>query len=172
MIPHSVLITQPALSSERLIIACSQMFDHKVSDGVDQCPRTLSDAERFLSFIDAMRTPGAPAGLPLDLLQHVTFSVLTVAEERDLLDILCICSGMVSTVAETRGRSIMAAVITGTLIQWREAVAAGCHRRTLFEVRSCFNQIHSLFVSAGLGSIWNGYERQDDGETFLLTHER
>ncbi len=173
MIPRSALVTQPALSVENLVVACSQLFDHKVSDGIDKSPRKLSDAEKFLSLIDAMRSPGAPASLQPDLLKHVTFSVLTVGEEYHMIYILEICSGMSLTLAETKGRGIMAAVITGTLDQWRDAVAFGCNKRVDFEIRSCFNQIHSLFVGAGLGSVWRGYKQTNDGpELFHLTHER
>jgi hypothetical protein len=173
MIPQSVLVTQPALSIENLALACSQLFNHRVSEGIDNSPRKLCDAERFLSIIDAMREPGAPASLPPDLLKHVTFSVLTVADEMDMITVLEICSGMFVTLAETKGRGIMVAVITGTLKQWRDAVIAGCNKRVIYEVRAGFNQIHSLFVGTGLGDAWKNCKQQsDDAGTFLLTYER
>jgi hypothetical protein len=172
MIPHSALITQPSLAVEQLVLACSQLFDHKVADGIDSSPRNLTDAEKFLSILAAMREPGAPASLPPDLLKHVTFSVLTVAEERDMVDILDICSGMCTTLAATRGRGIIAVVLTGRLNEWRDAVTTGCSKYIQFEVRSGFNQIHSLFVGAGLGAIWKGYRQTNDGTLFHLTHER
>ena len=174
MIPHSALVTQPALAVDNLVLACSQLFVHKVAEGIDNSPRNLSDAEKFISIVDAMRQPGAPASLPRDLLKHVTFSVLTVADERDMLDIMQICSGMATTLADTKARGIMVVVTTGTLDQWRDAVSNGCGPNVPHEVRAGFNQIHSLFVSAGLGSIWKGYKQMnDDSGTFLLlTHER
>lgn len=172
MVPRSALITQPSLAVEELVLACSQLFSHKVSDGIDSSPRNLSDAEKFLSILSAMREPGAPASLPPDLIKHATFSVLTVAEERDMVDIVVTCSGMYTVVAETKGRGIMAVVITGTLDQWREAVVTGCNQRINYEVRSGFNQIHSLFVGAGLGAVWKGYRQTNDGpDLFHLTHE-
>ena len=172
MTPRSALVTQPALSVETLAVACSQLFDHKPVDGVDKSVRKLSDAERFLSIIDAMRCPDAPVGLSPDLLKHVSFSVLTVALEQDMLSILEVCSGMSVTLADTKGRGIMAGVITGTLDQWRDAVVAGCSRHIIAEVRAGFNQIHSLFVGAGLGSIWKGYKQTNDGPVFYLTDQR
>lgn len=173
MIPQSALVTQPSLALDNLVVACSQLFTHKVSDGIDKSPRKLSDSEKFLSIIDGMRTPGAPASLSPDLLKHVTFSILTVSDERDMLDIMQICSGMSTTLAETKGRGIMAVVITGTLCQWREAVILGCSKSSSFEVRAGFNQIHSLFVGVGLSSIWKRMKQSnDDDGTFLLTHDR
>lgn len=172
MVPRSALVTQPSLAVEQLVLACSQLFSHNVADGIDSSPRNLTDAEKFLSIMAAMRQPGAPASLPPELLKHVTFSVLTVAEERDMVDILDICSGMCTTVAETKGRGIMAVVLTGRLDEWRDAVATGCKQYITHEVRSGFNQIHSLFVGAGLGVIWKGYRQTNDGpELFHLTHE-
>lgn len=173
MVPRSVLVTQPSLSVENMAVACSQLFNHKVVQGVDKSVRKLSDAEKFLSIIDAMRQPGAPAGLSPDLLKHVTFSVLTVALEEDMLSIMEVCNEMPTTLANTKGRGIMAAVLTGTLAQWRDAVVAGCRRSVHPEVRAGFNQIHSLFVGAGLGAVWRGYKQTNDGpEVFYLTDNR
>ena len=75
-----------------------------------------------------MRDKKAPAGFPANLLSHVLFSVFLVADECDFIHILERCSGMSFVAADTTLQGVMAAVVSGTLAQWRDAVAAGCVR--------------------------------------------
>lgn len=174
MVPQSVLVSQPAVALQNLVGACSEIMSYNVAEAVDSSVRKLSDAEQFLSVLAAIRNPGSPTGLPPDLLPHVKFSVLTVADERDMLDVFAVCSGMDTVMGETKIRGIAVAVISGTLDQWRDAISRGCSDRQLPPIRAGFNQLHGLFVSAGLGSIWKGFRQREsvDRQTFLLTDER
>ena len=61
--------------------------------------------------------------------------------------------------AETLVRGVMAAVVSGTLAQWRDAVAAGCMRDAKPTVRIGFNKIYDIFCGANL-DVWGNY-RQD-----------
>lgn len=172
MIPHSVFIAQPAVEFDILLKMCDDALDYKVTTGVDNTARKLSDSERFLSILAAIRDPQAPAGLPPTLLTHVSFSVLTVSSDADMMDILEACSGMSFTYAETKMRGMLIAVITGTMQQWRDAIVTGTKHQQA-TIRAGFNQLHDLFVQAGLCSIWNDYEQkpQDDGTYVLLEYK-
>jgi hypothetical protein len=175
MVPQSVLIQQPVISMDTLMGACSQMFDHNVAEAVDRDHRKLADAEKFLSVLEAMRQPGAPVGLPPDLMGHVTFSVLTVATTWDMLGFFAVCSGLQQVVADTKERDIVVAVTTGTLGQWRDAVVFGCSEYQNPVIRESFNQLHSVFVSNGLTSVWRDFDQRTstDQQTFLLIeHDR
>jgi len=168
MTPQSVLITQPSLSLQNLVGACAQVLNHNVADAVDASFRNLTDAEKFVSILDAMRNPGAKVGLPEDLLRHIQFSVLTLADEADILEIAEICS-MPFVTAETKHAYMAVAVMSVTLDEWRVAVIAGTQPDISMEVRAGFNHIHGLFVAAGLGAIWTGYENKPmNDNTFLL----
>ena len=169
MIPQSILIQQPAVDLATLVGACSQIFDHNVAEGIDKDRRKLHPAEKLLSVLDAMRHPGIPVGLPTDLLEHVSFSVLTVAAFDDMLDILGVCSGMQTVVTVTKEQGILVAMLTGTLRQWRDAVAQGCHEVQHPTIRAGFNQIYSLFVGHSLGGVWKNFrQKPTDHNTFLL----
>lgn len=172
MIPHSVFVAQPAVEFDILLATCNKTLDYKVTTGIDTTARKLSDSERFLSILAAIRDPEAPAGFPPNLLTHVSFSVLTVSSDDDMMDILESCSGMSFTYAETRVRGVLVAVITGTMQQWRDAIVTGTkHQQST--IRAGFNQLHDLFVQVGLCSIWNDYEQkpQDDGTYVLLEYK-
>jgi len=168
MIPRSVLVTQPSVSLTNLVGACSQVLTHNVSDAVDASYRKLTDAEKFVSILDAMRNPDASVGLPADLLRHIQFSVLTLAYSFDLMAMVEICS-MPFVTAETKHADMTVAVMSGTLDDWRVAVIAGTQESVPMEIRAGFNGIHSVFVAAGLGDIWTGYDNKRlDDDTFLL----
>lgn len=119
-----------------------------------------------------MRDEHAPAGLTPNLLCHVSFSVLIAAEERDLMDIIQAASSMPLVVTETRARGIMAAVVTGTLAQWRDAVVAGATQDAEHNVRACFCQIKNLFESVGL-SVWRDFNiKPSNDQLFYLEDKR
>lgn len=172
MTPHSIFVAHPAVAFETLLRACQETLDHSVTRGVDNTSKKLSDAERFLSILSVMQDVDSTVGLPPNLLTHVSFSVLTVATELDILDILEACSGMPFIHAETKLRGTLIAVITGTMQQWRDAIVTGTqHKQSI--IRAGFNQMHDLFVQVGLCSIWNDYEQQpeDDGTYKLIEYK-
>lgn len=173
MIPKSTFISQPSVEFGVLLQACDEILGHKVTHGVDSTSKRLSDSERFLSILSAMRDAEARVGFPPNLLTHVSFSVLTVASDVDMMDILEACSGMAFTHAETKMRGILVSVITGTMQQWRDAIVTGT-QHSQATIRAGFNQLHDLFVQVGLGSIWNDYEQkpQDDGTYLLIEYKQ
>ncbi len=172
MLPNSTFVAKPDVSFPVLLQVCDEVLNHKVTSGVDSTPKKLSDTEKFLSILAALRDATAPAGLPPNLLTHVSFSVLTVADEADMMDILEACSGMPFTYSETKVRNILIAIVTGTMQQWRDAIVTGT-KHSVPTVRGGFNQLHDLFVQAGLCSIWSSYEQkpQDDGTYQLLEYK-
>lgn len=172
MTPRSIFIAQPAVAFDSLLMACSETLDYNVTNGIDSTEKKLSDSERFLSILAAIRDPEAPAGLPPNLLTHVSFSVLTISSDVDMMDVLEACSGMAFTYAETKFQGVLVAVITGTMQQWRDAIVTGTKHQQA-TIRIGFNQMHDLFVQVGLGSIWNDYEQkpQDDGTYTLLEYK-
>ena len=97
--------------------------------------------------------------------------MFVVADERDLLDILERCAGMPFVTAETTVRGMTAAVITGTLAQWRDAVASGSVSNVEASVRAGFNKVYGLFCGAGL-NVWGDYRtREAPDRTLLLEYK-
>jgi len=75
-------------------------------------------------------------------------------------------------VVETIVRTVQVAVVTGTLAQWKEAVASGCSKGVSTPVRHCFNKLHGLFVAAGL-NVWRDFaSRIIPDQTFLLLEDK
>lgn len=171
MIPNAVLIQQPAVDFTKFLGLSSQMLGFSPGASSDASRRQLHDAEKFLSCLAAMKDQNAPVGISPHLMTHVSFSALVVADERDMQEILECCSGMPFVIADTVARTVQAAVVTGTLSQWRNAVISGCQCTIEPTVRDLFNRVLSLFESVNL-NVWKGCERKQAGPTFLLEDHR
>lgn len=165
----AVLIQRPNIDFSTFLATCFEMFGYSPSSASDANHRQLSDTERFLSCLSAMKDQNAPVSLPPHLLSHVSFSVLIATDERDILDVVECCSTMSCTTAETVSRGIQAAVLTGTLLQWRTAVLSGCSSGVEPSVRYLFNKILGIFEANNL-AVWTDCSRRDapDGCTLLL----
>lgn len=172
MNPDAILITQPSVDFRTFVGLSHQALGRSPMEAADAAHRELSDAEKFLSCLAALRDSEAGVGLPSHLLSHVSFSAFLAADERDLLDILQCCAGMPFVATDTNLRGVQLAVVTGTLAQWKEAVVSGCRRDAETAVRHCFNRLYGLFVAAGL-NVWTDFQiRQTPDQTFLLLEDK
>ena len=172
MNPDAVLVQVPSIDFRTFIGLSHKVLGRSPATPSDACRRELSDAERFLSCLAAMRDDRAPVGLSPHLLQHVSFSAFIGADERDMLEILQLCAGMPFVAVETIVRGVQAAVVTGTLSQWKDAVASGCSKGVPLPARHCFNKLHGLFVAAGL-NVWHDFTaRNASDQTFLLLEDK
>jgi len=171
MMPDAVLVQVPSIDFQTFIGLSHRVLGRSPAAPSDACRRELSDAERFLSCLAAMRDEHAPVGLSPHLLKHVSFSAFIGAEEGDMLEILQLAA-MPFVVVETIVRGVQAAVVTGTLDQWRDAIVSGCTKGVPSPVRRCFNKLHGLFVAAGL-NVWGDYTpRSAADQTFLLLEDK
>ena len=171
MNPEVLLITTPAVSFAPSSAACLHVLGYSPPRAADASSRELSEPEKFLSCLAAICDQKAPVGLAPNLLSHVSFSVFVVADERDVLDILERCAGMPFVTAETTVRGVTAAVVTGTLAQWRDAVAAGSVNERRAARTPGFNKVYGLFCGAGL-NVWSDYRaREAPDRTLLLEYK-
>jgi len=157
MTPSALLITQPTIDFNTFLGLSQQALGYNLSQSIDASPVERSEVERFLSCLSALKDTSAPAGLLPHLLAHVSFSLLIAADDRDMLDILQIASGMAFVVADTLMRGVQLSVITGTLAQWQLAVKSGSSKVSEFNVRVLFNRVMEVFQTAGV-DVWKDYD--------------
>jgi hypothetical protein len=164
----AILIQQPAIDFAKFLSVSHEMLGYSPSAASDASHKQLNDTERFLSCLASMKDQNAPVTLPPHLLTHVSFSVLVATNERDMLDVLECCSSMAFTAADTLARGVQAAVISGTLSQWKTAVLSGCECSTEASVRFLFNKILAIFEAANL-CVWQDFKRthRDDNTLYL-----
>jgi len=167
---EAVLITGPAIDFTTFLNLTYEALRYSIASAVDSSHRKMVDAEKFLMCLAALQDKSAET-ITANLLCHVSFSVLVIADERDLLDILEMTSGM-SFVHGLTASNVALAVITGTLAQWKNAVIFGTNEATAPTVRMCYSKILLLFDYAGLTSVWNDYDRRTDRIGLLLEERR
>jgi hypothetical protein len=154
----AAFIAGPAIDFATLLSLTHKALGYSIANNADASHRKLADAEKFVSCLAEMKEEGGE--ITPNLLSHVFYSVLIAAEERDLLDILERTSGMSFLRADTMAAGINLAVVSGTLAQWKDAVAAGTSEATSPTVRTCYSKILLLFDRAGLTSVWSNFERR------------
>lgn len=172
MKPSVVIIHEPAIDFATLLGVAQQALGYSPGAKADQVRRDMPDGERFISILSAFHDAAAPAGLTPNLLSHISYSVLVVAEERDLIDIAEAASGISMVCADSVSRGVMLAVFTGTLAKWRDAVKTGSVASAQYNVRSAFNDILRQFDERGL-SVWKDQVAKPIADqTFLLEDKR
>lgn len=164
-----MLIQRPQVDFAAFLGIASDALGYSPSRKADACGRKLSDTERFLICLESLIDPDKPAQRIGLCDSHASFSVLIAADERDLLQILEIASGMHFVTTETRVRGINLTIITGTLAQWRVAVINGTRVRG--ECQACYCKVLQLFEQAGL-NVWNDCTKKPDGKLFLLLEDK
>lgn len=167
----AVLIQQPAIDFATFLGLTHTALGYSPASASDATRRPMSDAERFISCLEALRDPKATAGLRLNLLTHVSFSVLIAADERDVVEILECAAGMPFVGTETVRRDVRILVVTGTLAQWRDAVVTGSNAKGA--AQACYCKIMGLFEAAGL-NVWSDCKKKQtaDPRLFLLEYHR
>lgn len=91
------------------------------------------------------------------VLRHVHVSFLVIGFEEFFRGVREETDLAISTTAIQAGHK--AAVVSGTLDQWRVAIINCSSDRMSTEVRMLTNQFMTHFESSGLGSLWQGYSK-------------
>lgn len=164
MTGHCLLIQTPAIDFNNFLAAGNQITGLTLSAESDASSRELSDTERFLSCLKAFGRDSE------QLLMQVSFSMLVVADERDLRDVLEYCC-MPFVTCETISRGIDAAVIHGTLSSWKVSIIVGMQPKIEPNVRALFAKMLMCFEQADLGAIWKDCKRKDAPVGYYLEHK-
>ena len=173
MKPQIIIIARPDIDFSTYLGIGLKVFGRSLGTAADVSAVDLSDSSRFLSCLASMRNPKASVDLNSRLLPHVAFSLLIVADELDMWDILEYTAGMPFVSAETSARGVLMTVISGSLAQWKIAVLAGSNFDTEETVRYTFNFIYGLFREEGL-NLWVNFQQRTspDRVTFFLEDKR
>lgn len=174
MQPEAILIVAPAVDFNLLLTISHKALGYSPARAADSSKRNLVDAERYLSVLAAMREPDAQVGFAPHLLCQLTYSLLVLCDERDLLDILEAAAGMSFVSADTIHSGVSVAVISGNLAQWRDVVKAGASMSAASSVRLCFSKILLQFDKHGLSPLWADCTRKQspDQTGFYLEDKR
>lgn len=163
----ALLIQTPTFNFGTFLSVLHGALGYSPATASDASSRKLSDVERFLSCLAAVRDPDASCGFEGGLLAHASFSILLAAPDVGMLDILSYASGMPFVVVPTISRGVSIAVITGTLAQWKDAIATGLASGS--SARECYTKLYALFIDEGL-NVWSDYRVSSKDQYLLLTY--
>lgn len=171
---EALLIAEPAIDFTTFLGMSSKALGYSPASAADASHKKLSNTEKFLSCLAALRDKRAPAGITLNLLSHASFSILVIAEEEDLLDILECASEMSFVRAPTVMRGIEIAIVSGTLAKWRDAVKCGMNEVVEPPVRLLWTKVMTIFERLGLASVWSDSTKKPSPDSigFLLEDKR
>ena len=169
-----VLLTKMDLSQSLPVMR--ELLGYSPAKAADGVTVPLSELVHQLAcvaaFKDEQANPSIRAAIPHLNLFHAGF--LIAADERDMVEILE-AAAMPFTCAETVGRGIDAAIISGSLEQWRRAVKLACHPKTQISrgARYAFNFVYKLLCKQGLRDIFDDLQvTEQNDQTFLLEERR
>ena len=171
--PEVLIIQRPDVDFPAYLAVAMKVLGHSPASAADASSHRLTTASRFLSCLAAMKDTKAEVSLNPKLLAHVMYSVLIVADEPDVLDIMECAGGMPFVTTETIARGVLLTIMSGSLAQWKHAVVAGSTPEMSPGVRYAFNQIQKQFQSESI-NLWMDYRQRQaaDNVTFLLDDKR
>jgi len=100
--------------------------------------------------------------------RHFHYSFLVISQPGVFEEVMLLNTGLALTLAyHDFDRPVY--IISGTLAEWRDAVAVGCGEAATTDLRYVFNKLSLWFEKLGLGEVWAAYHRYSmpDG-TFRL----
>lgn len=167
MIVDVALIQRPNVDFAKFLTVTREALGYSPAKAADASRVKLSDTERFISCLDALRNPESVPGLREDLLSHVQFGVLFAVDERDLVEVLEVAQ-MQFVTTETRIRGVSMGVISGTLAQWRDAVIRGTQKTGAVQAMYC--RVLAAFESDGI-KLWAHCKRMPSPDPRLFSLE-
>jgi hypothetical protein len=163
------LIVQPSIDFNTLLGITHEAVGRNIAAVADASPRSLSPSEKYVVSLASMKNP--TPDVTESLLSHVSFGILIIIDSHNVLDVLDVASGMSFVSVETEIPDCQLIVLTGTLAQWRDAIASGTSSSAATHVRTCYSKILLLFDQLGLSSIWKDYSWTSDRTGYYLEHK-
>ena len=146
------------------------MLDRNLDDAADAAGH--DPPLHHMLCVAAMKNPDAKSAndiKPYLGMFHAGFII--AADERDWTEILEI-AGLPCVTSFTVDRNILAGFITGTLLQWQEAVLRGCQRDVSQDVRALYNQLYTQLKNIGLTAAFDFSSTNHPRDTtFLLEYK-
>jgi len=167
-------IALPQVAWEQYLSEIRDMCGRSPASGVDACTSNLSNFAKYtasLAEFQAGKEMDAKPALrrPGPWLQHTFFSFLILTSNANVLRVSE--STNLDVISAKAGKQ-RAAVVSGNLSQWREAVILFCNRESPERLRRMFNEIEYRFEQLGLADLWNDYRRDNlSDSTFYLTYD-
>ena len=168
-------LTGSSFDWAELVKDIAELTGQSPTSSIDSYGFKLTDYSRFISTVSEFRTRGIKNPLKRlqnanDILNHLHFGFLmhgksslffTIMEQTDL---------KITTSRIEGGR---VGVVSGTLLQWKNAVINILSGGSTAEAKWAFSYCYDFFQSLGLQSVWADYRaKQTDDQVYLLEYKK
>lgn len=168
MILNVCVIQTPNYQLPTFLSLCLKMLGYSPAKKADAAG--LKDQSHLLSTLAAFKDESVIPGVKNAHIIYdiVPYSCLLVAYEQDMLFLLECLPGMPFTVVDTTARGVQAAIVTGTLQQWRSTVNRWCKAEQNKDIREAFNKVYQAFQQIGLAEVFAQTRKDLHDNTFAL----
>lgn len=151
MKPAAALILTPRLHLDKLLPITRELLGRNLAQSADTTPIPLKSIIHQLACLAAFRNAKAAPVLSKDCVSLLSVGFVVAAEEEDMILIVEAAKGLDFIVTETQQRGVLAAIVSGTLNNWRTAIACGV--KAGGNVQHCYALIRSQLEHEGLGDL-------------------
>lgn len=175
--PGVALILKSGLDLNNFLPLARKLLGYSPAKAADGTTVPLTEIVHQLSCLSAFKDQKAPptVSYALPILGMFSIGFLVAIDERGMTKVLETAKGMEAVVTETLQTGLQAAVITGTLIQWKRAIKLACNPRSNLssQVRYVFNTMYRQLVEQGLRDMFDGAKISEQPDsTFLLLEDK
>lgn len=163
------------ISWTELLKDVAELSGHSPTKGIDSYGYKLSEYARFLSVLGEFRSGKEQDPINTiqnagDILDHLHFGFLIYGKTSLIFTIMERTDLRIITAKIKGGR---AAIVTGTLRQWKNAIINILTNKVSGEVRWVFSYCYDTFQQLGLQGVWHDYRKQQvDKNTYLLEYKK
>lgn len=171
-----ILVSTPAWTE--FLKDAADLCGHSPTQGIDSYNYNLKDYARLIAVFGEFRSgkmcdPKQTLQSAGDLLSHLHFGFMVDGSANLIYQIMELTDLKIIS-ARLKDRKGRAAIVSGTLKQWQEAIinilCSSTHRNQ--ELRWVFSQCLDFFYRIGLYDIWHNYRKQAQSDQTYLLEEK
>lgn len=154
MSANALLLLMPTMNLPAFLTLATDMLGYSPARAADSAG--LKNQQHLIvclaAFRDKHATPNIKASKDIYALLH--YGCLFAADDIDLLPILEVLDGMPIAVTDTKIRGVQAAIVAGSLREWRTAILRGCRIEQPEFIRRVYDSIYTQFCNIGLAEAF------------------
>lgn len=161
-------LTRQSVNWDDFLKASRIALGRNITSVIDRKKLPLGRSDSFITAMGEMKIAGEDtiqnAGPVLD---HIFYSFMIIADMITMFDLMEQTPLKVYSVEAKNG--IYLAVVSGTLMQWRESILNGCSKTATYEMRLIMDKCMYHLEKDGLSKIWSDYRKtMMKDKTFFL----
>lgn len=160
----------PKVDFKTLVEVCQKTLGYSPTRGLDNNKIDIESPSAYAATLSLENNP--VDSLSGHVALHHYFFAFLVVVDGEVLNDLSIYS-MLRVYAKPARKNYLV-ILTGDLLEWREAIVQGCQEERTYDFRSLMSIILGMLEQAGFAGLWKGYSQVllEDKTTVLKCQQR